>query len=85
MMKKLKSKAVILEPVVRIGKSGITDSIVEEIKKQLRKKELIKVKLLGSFVKGKDKKLLAKELAEKANAMIIHKVGFVVVLYKKRK
>ncbi len=85
MMKKLKSKAVALEPVVRIGKAGINDNIIKEIKKQLKKKELIKVKLLGSFVKGKDKKLLADELAEKANAIIVHKVGFVVVLYKKRK
>jgi len=85
MLKKLKSKAMLLEPVVRIGKAGITNNVVKEIKKQLEKKKLIKIKLLKSFVKGKNKKLVAMELAEKTDSIIVNKVGFTVVLYKKLK
>ncbi|MBA3064322.1 RNA-binding protein [Candidatus Woesearchaeota archaeon] len=80
--KKLKEKAKILEPVIRIGKNGLTESTIKEIKKQLNKKKLIKVKLLRAFVKGKDKKLVANKIAEETNSRLIDLVGFVIVLYK---
>ena len=37
--KKLKEKAKTLEPVIRIGKNGLTESTIKEIKKQLNKKK----------------------------------------------
>jgi len=60
--KKLKEKAKTLEPVIRIGKNGLTESTIKEIKKQLNKKKLIKVKLLRAFISDKNKKEVAKEL-----------------------
>jgi len=80
--KKLKEKAKTLEPVIRIGKNGLTENTIKEIKKQLNKKKLIKVKLLRAFVKGKDKKLIANKIAEETNSKLIDMVGFVIVLYK---
>ena len=80
--KKLK-KAKVLEPVIRIGKEGLTASVIEEIKKHLKKRRLIKVKMLGSFLEDKDKKLAAKEVAEKTDSILVDKVGFVVVLLRK--
>ena len=79
---KLKEKAKTLEPVIRVGKNGLTESTIKEIKKQLNKKKLIKVKLLRAFVKGKDKKLVANKIAEETNSRLIDLVGFVIVLYK---
>jgi len=79
---KLKEKAKTLEPVIRIGKNGLTENTIKEIKKQLNKKKLIKVKLLRAFVKGKDKKLIANKIAEETNSKLIDMVGFVIVLYK---
>jgi RNA-binding protein len=79
---KLKEKAKTLEPVIRIGKNGLTENTIKEIKKQLNKKKLIKVKLLKAFVKGKDKKLVANKIAEETNSKVIDLVGFVVILYK---
>ena len=80
--KKLKEKAKTLEPVIRIGKNGLTESTIKEIKKQLNKKKLIKVKLLKAFISDKNKKEVAKEIAEKTSSQLIYMVGFVVVLYK---
>ena len=80
--KKLKEKAKTLEPVIRIGKNGLTESTIKEIKKQLNKKKLIKVKLLRAFISDKNKKEVAKEIAEKTSSQLIYIVGFVVVLYK---
>ena len=81
--KELKSKALELKPVIWVGKSGLTDNIIKEIKLQLKKNKLIKVKFLKGIIKEKGRKELVKELAEKTNSRIIHQVGFVVVLYRK--
>lgn len=78
----LKDKARNIEPVVRIGKSGLTGSVIEEIEKQLKKRKLIKIKLLKSFAERKDRKELAGEIAEKTEAELVSHVGFTVVLYK---
>jgi len=78
----LKEKAKTLEPVIRIGKNGFTESTIKEIKKQLNKKKLIKVKLLRAFINNRNKKEAAKEIAEKTSSQLIYMVGFVVVLYK---
>ena len=67
---------------VRIGKNGITSGLVEEIKKQLKKKKKVKVKMLGSFVKGKNRKEIADEVALKTNSKLINMAGFVFVLKK---
>ena len=79
----LVEKAKYLEPIIRIGKSGLTQGTINEIKRQLEKKKLIKIKLLRAFVQDKDRKEIAREIAQKTNSELIHQVGFVVVLYKK--
>ena len=56
----LRSKAKTLEPVVRIGKSGLTDSMIGEINKNLIKRKLIKIKLLKSPGDKNKKKNLIK-------------------------
>ena len=79
----LKSRAKTLEPVLRIGKNGLSEGTVNEIKTQLRKKKLIKIKLLTSFIQDKNKKDLIKEIASLTDSEVIESVGFVVVLNKK--
>ncbi len=66
--------------VVRIGKGGLTESIIAEIKKHIQKRKVIKVKFLSGHVAGKDKKAFARELAAKTNTKLVSQVGFVVVL-----
>ncbi len=44
--KKAKIKGQDLEPLVRIGKKGIDENMVEEIERHLEDKELIKIKIL---------------------------------------
>lgn len=79
-IKEMRAKAKVLEPIVRIGKNGLTDASVLEIKKQLARKKLIKIKLLKTV---EDRKLLAKQIAEKTDSELIEAVGFVVVLCKR--
>lgn len=68
--------------VVRIGKSGITDGAIDEIKRHLRQKKVVKVKFLSAFMKDKDKKLVANEIANRCEAIVSKRVGFTAVLNK---
>ena len=82
----IKQKAKSLEPHIRIGKKGLTKEMIEEIAKQLKDKELIKIKLLRPSVKDrKQKKALAIELAEKTGSMLIDRIGSIIVLHKAKK
>lgn len=83
--KELKEKAKHMEPLVRIGKNGLTESTINEIAKHLKKKKLVKIKMLSSFLEGKEKnfkKEAANEIACKTGSELIDLTGFVVVLHK---
>jgi len=81
----LRSKAKNIEPAVRIGKNGLTEGLIEEIKRQLEKNGIIKVKVLKGIFQDIGKKKFAEELAAKTGSELIELVGFVVVLHKKEK
>ncbi|MBW2964262.1 YhbY family RNA-binding protein [Candidatus Woesearchaeota archaeon] len=83
MIKRLRSRARALEPQVRIGKNGLTDNAVLQVKKLIVKRKLVKVKLLRSFLDSNDRKAAAKELAARTGSELVEQVGFVVVLYKR--
>jgi len=82
-IKKLKAKARPLPAFVRIGKNGITDSQISEIKKFLENKKLVKIKLLSSFASGKNKKQIALDLQKQTDSELIEQIGGTIVLYKK--
>ena len=79
-IKQLRAKAHSLEPVLQIGKGGVTASVVKEILLQLKKRKLIKIKLLKA---AGDRKKLVDEIVSKTNGVLIRSVGRVVVLFKK--
>jgi len=79
-IKKLRVKAHSLDPVLQIGKGGVTDSMVKEILKQLKKRKLIKIRLLKA---AGDRKKLVDEIVSKTKATLVRSVGRVVVLFKR--
>ena len=79
----LRSRGRTLSPIMNIGKEGLTPAVVKEIKEQLRKKKLIKIKMLGTVADTKDKKAIAKELAELTDSVLVDHIGFVYVLADK--
>ncbi len=78
----LKADASQLKPIMNIGKNGITDPVVEELKKHLKANRMIKVKLLRSSREEKDTSLIAAELAQATASQIIEIRGNSVVLYR---
>lgn len=77
--KYLRGLAHHLEPVVRVGKSGLTEGLFGELDEALESHELIKVK----FVDWKDKKReLSAEIDGRLGCEQVGKIGHVVVFYR---
>ncbi len=72
-----------IEPATHIGKNGVTDSLVEEINRQLKDNKLIKVKVLKSAMDSMSREEIARLLAEKTGAELIEVKGNTVVLFKR--
>ena len=68
-----------LAPVVRVGKAGVTESVIAETKKSLDAHELIKVR-----IEADDRKAAAETLAAGTDAQIAGLVGKVAILYRER-
>jgi len=67
---------------VRIGKAGVSEGVLSEIRRRLKEKGVIKVKMLKSALKveGKDRFEIAKEVAEKVSARLIEVRGRTFIL-----
>ena len=76
---KLRSLAHHIKPCVFIGKSGLTDGVVQSIKEYLDKDELIKVKF-NSY--KKDKNDLIEKSLKTLSAYIIGSIGHTIIIYK---
>lgn len=77
----LRALAHHLDPVVQLGKEGLTESVITAAKAALEDHELIKVKL--PQVDKPARKELASALATATAAHVAGEIGRVVVLYKR--
>lgn len=69
-----------LEPVLIIGKNGITANILNQLNEALTARELIKGRVLPH--QGLDVKEIAAELAEQTGALIVQTIGCNFILYR---
>ena len=77
----LKSRAQLLEAVIRIGQSGVTDALLQSFDNALSQHELVKVRF-ADF--KEERKTLAPQLAERTSSALIQQVGNVAVFFRKR-
>jgi RNA-binding protein len=78
--KHLRGLGQLLDPLMTVGKEGITDPVIKNIGDLLDKRELIKVRLAGPS--GAARKEVGPALAEAANAECIAVIGRTVLLYR---
>ncbi len=67
---------------ITIGKYGINDSTINHIKNLIKKHKLLRIKILPSYIKGKDKNSIFQEIAQKTNTKIIKTIGFTLIIKK---
>ena len=78
----LRGEANRLDPVVHVGKDGITDSVIEQLDKALEDHELLKVRILEST--GRSTRSAAEELATATGADVVQVIGGIAVLFRQR-
>ena len=67
---------------INIGKAGVNDNVIEEIKRQLKANELVKLKFAKNIASDKDTYIV--EIVSKTRAKLIDVRGHVAVIYKKK-
>ncbi len=79
-IRKLRGLGQLLNPHLKVGKAGLTEGFIKSVDEALTLNELIKVKF-DEF--KEEKKTLAPLLAEKTASHLVHRVGNVVVLFRR--
>ena len=77
----MKKKTHHLEPSVFVGKAGLTDSIIDEITVQLKRKKMVKIRLLKTAKEDESMKSVARDLAAKTGSQLVKQVGNTITLY----
>ena len=80
----LKKMAHEIDPVVRIGKDGIDDDVIESIANAVKKRELIKVKILQNS-EVEVARELGNELASKTKSVFVDSIGRILIFFKANK
>ena len=80
--KELMQRAVDIDATIRVGKDGLDDKLMDEVRLQLKKKRLIKIKVLGNA--EDDVNAVAEKIAAATESVAVDVRGGVIVLTDKR-
>ena len=80
--KELMRRALEIHPTVHVGKDGLKDSLYEEIKAQIKKNRLIKIKVLANA--DSETKEIADAISENTGSVVVDVRGCIVSLTDKR-
>jgi RNA-binding protein len=70
--------------MMQVGKYGVSDSVVEEAKRLLKRHKYIKIRILRSAIGESNKLELMKELCKRTGAAFAGVRGNTAVIYKTR-
>ena len=79
----LKSLAMKMDPIIQIGKSGLTPELTKAVEEALTARELIKISVLQNCLD--DPRSLADMLAERTHSQVVQVIGKKIVLYREGK
>ena len=77
----LRSMGMTLDPVVMIGKEGVTPTVVQSAAEVIKKRELIKVRVLQNCME--EPKDAITTLAERTDANLVQVIGHNGLLFKR--
>ncbi|SFG08505.1 putative RNA-binding protein, YhbY family [Oribacterium sp. WCC10] len=80
MRSELKGAAMTIEPVLSIGKNSITPELIDAVRENIVKNELIKINILKNC--DDDPKAIAHTLAGRTQSEVVQVIGRKIVLYK---
>ena len=77
----LRALAHHLQPVMQIGKSGLTGGVLQQVDLELETKELVKVSVLETSPVSRDE--IAQMVVEETGAEWVQSMGRTIVFYRK--
>jgi len=80
-LRKFKAAAQRLDPMLKVGKAGLSEGFIRSVDAALAQHDLVKIKFAGF---KEQKKQLAPQLAERTASHLIMRVGNVLVLHRPR-
>jgi RNA-binding protein len=83
--RRIKRRLCTESPTVWVGKSGVSEELIGETKKQLEKKGMIKAKILKSALIEAEAMQIAREVARETESVLVEVKGHTFMLYKSRK
>jgi len=69
-----------LDPIVQIGKAGVTESVLFSLNEALTARELVKVRVLKNCLE--ETKGVAQELADATGSNLVQIIGRNIILYR---
>lgn len=79
----LKSLAMKTEPILQLGKGGLTPENTASVDEALEARELIKISVLQNCMD--DPRAMAEILAERTHSQVVQVIGKKIVLYREGK
>lgn len=79
----LKSLAMTMDPVIHIGKAGVTPELVQSVEEAIEKRELIKLAVLKNCME--DPRAIAEQIAQRTRSESVQIIGKKIVLYRKNR
>ncbi len=79
----LKGLAMKIDPILQLGKNGLTPEITASVDEALQARELIKIHVLQNCLE--DSHEMAEVLAERTHAQVVQVIGKKIVLYREGK
>ena len=80
-LRDLKARAQRLDPILKIGKAGLSDGFYTALDNALKLHELVKVKFDDL---KEQKKELVPQIVERSRSQLVQRVGNVAVLFRRR-
>ena len=77
-IKEIKRIGSDLKPTIHVGKEGVTDSLIEEVKLQVKTRKVVKIRMLPAS--GDEKDAIAKDISERSGAVLVDVRGSIILL-----
>ncbi len=78
--KYLEKAAHELQPTAHVGRAGVTETVLESVKQNIEKNELIKIRVKRDS--GVDKREAAEKIAEYVDGEVVRIIGHLIILFR---
>ncbi len=79
----LKGLAMTMDPILQLGKGGITPENTASVEEALAARELIKIRVLQNCLE--DPRQMAEVLSDRTQSQVVQVIGRIIVLYREGK